>query len=176
MEKQIFRMRMHAYATAHVAAWLSETPVGQPFVAGLVHDLGRMLIHRSAVRLRKGPDPDPAYVDRVLVQLHAAVGAIMAYQWNLDPAFIAATAFHNHPSRAPAAHQHLTWVIHASDIIARTAGAEWDGLESNGREVLGSVHGIQFDMEAAIDQAHDAFNHFETIEAGIDAHLAETGA
>ena len=93
----------HALATALAASELareaSGTAGGDDFVAGLLHDVGRLVFHLA--------DPDAyarlGHFDGVLEEElfgapHAAVGACLAEQWGLEDAVVEAIMFHHHPA------------------------------------------------------------------------------
>jgi len=92
----------HALATAIAASELGRDQAGKAsgddFVAGLLHDIGRLVFHLA--------DPDQyvrlGHFDSTLEEElfgapHAAVGACLAEQWGLEETVVEAIMFHHHP-------------------------------------------------------------------------------
>ena len=52
-------------------------------------------------------------------------------------------------------------------MIAHTAAAEAEGLESDGRDVIENMRGVRFDVENAFDVAHDAISEAEAYQAAM---------
>jgi len=79
----------HALATALAADELAVLAGGQrggsDFIAGLLHDVGKLVFHLSAPRVFAGlTDDDEAMEADLFGVTHAAVGACLAEQWGLD--------------------------------------------------------------------------------------------
>jgi HD-like signal output (HDOD) protein len=128
------RFNLHAVATGVIADLLSqqvEAPYPEGgFVAGLLHDIGKLLI---AVSL-----PDE-YEKTLLLQTvsgrsatacemevtgttHAELsGAVMA-RWNLPVPIQRAVAFHHNPDAAARGELHLAHVVRAADRLANDLG------------------------------------------------------
>lgn len=121
----------HAVATALSAEALAgarEVDVGTAYVAGLVHDIGRIALAAhfpaefSAVLARMADrDEMPVEAERELLGLdHAQVGAMIAGHWRLAPVVVEAIAGH-HELQAGAA-QGLHDVLHVADNVTYALG------------------------------------------------------
>jgi HD-like signal output (HDOD) protein len=107
------RFNLHSVATAMLADQLSQAaPVSYAegaFVAGLLHDLGRLLIViglpeecREIHRLRQqGGGPVHVYEERVLGLSHAELSAAALAAWNLPEAIQMAVRLHHTPEPEP---------------------------------------------------------------------------
>src|SRR5262249_30291332 len=108
-----------ALATAIAASELgrdaSDKAGGEDFVAGLLHDVGRLVFHLA--------DPehytclghaDSALEERLFGAPHAAVGARLAEQWGLEEPIVEAIMFHHNRGE----HSALTGRIAVADRIA----------------------------------------------------------
>lgn len=102
---------------------------GQPeqlFVAGLLHDLGKLVIYhrlpeRSAeILTRFAHEELPLYrIERdVLGFDHAAVGAALMAAWKLPDVLRVTVAFHHAPARA-ASHQTEVAVVHVANALSK---------------------------------------------------------
>ncbi len=157
--------RMHSVVAAEVASALHGSVRCTPYVAALLHNIGKLSVYRAAVRSRRGPLPEATFVQKICNDYYATIGVLIGRTWDLDPEIVSSIGFHNAPNSAPREHRKTAWLVHLSNIIAMTAAAEAEGLESDGREVLSAMRGVQFDIEQAFDTAHDAISECEAFHA-----------
>ena len=133
------------------------------FVAGLLHDLGALLIFHKMPELaqkalRRGIAMDePVHLaERTLMGLdHAAVGGALALLWELPPALHGAIRFHHEPE---AAHDGLeAALVHLANVISHIAEApdQRDTLLARSSQQAWQLTGINIDViDAVITQAH----------------------
>lgn len=95
----------HALATALGCEWLARR-LGAPhvpaegFLAGMVHDIGKLLVIRVVDELRTArPDfrPQARLLDELLASLHTKHGAALARQWNLPEPYVRVIELHHTP-------------------------------------------------------------------------------
>lgn len=95
-------------AARMLARRLDNHMIGEAFVAGLLHDIGKIIIRQYLARefaaiidkvSRQGIDLDQAEME-VVGTSHAQVGAWLAEKWNLPRIIVDAIAFHHKPSEA----------------------------------------------------------------------------
>lgn len=112
----------HALAVAHLAQGLAELrghAVERAYVAGLLHDIGRLvLVANSAAADEQAGEPagDQDADD------HAEVGAAVARHWHLPPAVTEAIAGHHAPTAGPDAGLSLVDIVHVADALAHAHG------------------------------------------------------
>ena len=115
----------HAITTAQ-AAKIVGSGIGQEasnaFLAGLIHDLGRVLVHRAAVSVVRSSggrrQPGQAMVEALADEIHEPLGALLASQWGLPNVIIEAVRWHHEPNAAPEAARPMAKAVQAGDLLA----------------------------------------------------------
>ena len=103
---------------------------GEVFVAGLLHDIGKLVINQylksefeEVVGLVK--EEDILFIEaeeRVMKGItHADVGGWLADRWNLPPQLVDAITYHHHPERC-VRHPKVASIVHFADALCRKAG------------------------------------------------------
>lgn len=112
----------HALATALAADELAvldgERRGGASFIAGLLHDIGRLVFHLS----NRGAAKTLAHWDEarefeVYGVTHPAVAGCLAEQWGLDEGIVAAIMFHHDADASPLAAR-----LRRADLLAHQLG------------------------------------------------------
>ena len=93
-QRRMRELWRHTSAVAAGSAWLAARAghrelADEAFVAGLLHDIGKLLLLRALEELaaRDGEPPAGTEVDEVLRVEHAAHGARLLERWNLPASF-----------------------------------------------------------------------------------------
>ncbi len=105
----------------------------EAFVAGLIHDIGKLLLatyvagaYEEIVKvIAEGKTFDEAE-RQVLGYDHAVVGAMAAEKWNLPDIYVDAIKYHHRPSETD---NLMAKVVHLADYIAYSMGWGSEGLE-----------------------------------------------
>ena len=165
MQAWVDKQRLHAVVVAEVSAHLVNDVRCNAYVAGLLHGIGRLSIYRAAVRYRRSTPPENEFVIQISNQFYPALGVLIGRTWDIEPEIVTALGFHNFPTKAPDVGKKECWMVHLANIIAYTAAAESEGLDSDGREFLSRMKGVSFDTDEAFDVAHDALGEAESFIA-----------
>lgn len=119
----------HSVSTAIAARMLQRFglagSVGESFVAGLLHDIGRLVVARYLPdefiklqsRLEESREPLWALEHELLGMSHAEIGGMLCKHWNLPEALCEAIRWHHLPLERPDADP-LTGIIHFAEYIA----------------------------------------------------------
>jgi len=111
-----------------LAAFKREKEIERYFIAGLLHDIGSLLLYlqlpdemTQALQANRSDGVDLYTAERELLGFdHAEVGGALLKKWNLPPAICASVRFQQNPEKAPLAEQSSAWLIHlAKEIVAR---------------------------------------------------------
>ncbi|MCD6335338.1 MAG: HDOD domain-containing protein [Candidatus Latescibacteria bacterium] len=115
---------------------------GREFVAGLMHDVGRILIdqyfHGEFVQIAarvQGRDGSMRDAEKEFLGVsHDEMGGWLADRWGLPDALIEAVACHHEPGRAEL-DRPLTAVVHLADLFCRAKGIGFSG-ETEGFSIV----------------------------------------
>jgi putative nucleotidyltransferase with HDIG domain len=103
----------------------------QAFLAGLMHDSGKLVLAAhfpaegaAALALAASADLSSTEAERMTFQLdHGQIGAALAAHWRFPPAIVQAIAHHHGVAAAPAGVAHdLTALVHLSDALTHALG------------------------------------------------------
>lgn len=111
------RCRLHGVLVGDVTAALAKDRRGPEFLAGLLHDVGELVV--LAVASRTSPAPD--LVARIIAQHHAAIGVLVVSAWRLDSAIQAAIAWHHDPNVPVTGTKDLAVLVQIADIAVHGA-------------------------------------------------------
>jgi putative nucleotidyltransferase with HDIG domain len=140
----------HSFGTAMAAALVAQRTGRKDndvcFMAGLLHDIGKMILEMHF--------PNETEMD------HAEVGAFMAERWQLPPALISAIGYH-HSLLPEHLSQPIVACVHAADVCAKVVlSSEGAEIET---EVLRALHLSQddfFDMGAELRRRRAQIDSF----------------
>lgn len=123
----------HSVATAVAARMLQRQTqtrqVGEAFVAGLLHDIGRLVVarylpeefRRVQETLATSQDPLWAVELNQLGMSHAEIGSTLCRHWNLPEAICDGIQFHHNPMGQDE-HNTLSCILHVAEYMAHRSG------------------------------------------------------
>ncbi len=119
-----------AIAARMVLRQIHHRSVGEAFVAGLLHDIGRLVVARylpgesRAVEERLEESDHPLWVieHEVLGMSHSEVGGLLCRRWNIPDSICEAITWHHHPLERGEADQ-LTCIVNFSEHLAHRGSA-----------------------------------------------------
>jgi HD-like signal output (HDOD) protein len=155
-------VRRHGIVAADVAAWLSGKKLGGVYLAGLLHDVGKLLIYKAASPPRSGELPDHALVDHIATEHHASIGVLVAHDWKLGPEVAAGIGYHHDPLQAPAQYQECAMQVQVANIATHTAELSRLGRDCGGLLALLDLPGLNIDVARTIGKAHEVMDGLES--------------
>jgi len=115
----------HSIGTAYVARLIADSCGGDAddaFLAGLLHDIGKLLILKLASQAHLNVErPSPEEVETVLVAEHAALGGYLVKRWHLPSTLADPIVWHHEPERA-AERPQATLIVYAANRLAHRYG------------------------------------------------------
>lgn len=168
-QDEVERIRRHSFAVAETAAWMVGEKGGTTYLAGLLHDVGKLVIYRSAASGGRDERGSTPFIRKLVAQQHANIGVLVLQAWNLGPEARGAVAYHHKPEDAPESARHISRVIQLADIAAHAAYAEREGEASPARFVLESAKGPQFKPAETIEMATKALELFDSEQGGEES-------
>jgi len=111
-----------------LAAFKREKEIERYFIAGLLHDIGSLLLYlqlpdemTQALQANRSDGVDLYRAEKEVLGFdHAEVGGALLKKWNLPPVICGSVRFQQNPEKAPLAEQSSAWLIHlAKEIVAR---------------------------------------------------------
>ncbi len=167
----------HSVAAA-IAATTAAKEVGglsrdEAFLGGLVHDIGKLLMHFQAeqkyqevMRAVYGQDREATDVEREIFGFdHAEVGALVLEKWRLSPRLVAGIGHHHSPEAAPAEDgvKAPAALLQVGDRMCiregcgrRKPAPELDPLDCEGGRILGIQDAELDDLLEAFRAAYQA--------------------
>jgi putative nucleotidyltransferase with HDIG domain len=146
----------HSAWTAALAGELaSELGLATPdmlFTAGLVHDVGKIVLdpfvhaHRAKLEAAMSGAPPLRSFEQaeqaVFGMDHAEVGAAILEQWKFPAALVAAVAHHHNPERVAAEHRIAANLVHVANTLA--------GMSGVGSGIAGMRHTVSTEAVQAL--------------------------
>ncbi len=142
----------HSHAVGVIASYLAkkyDADEDDAFLAGLLHDMGKLAIlcdiceHTDIFRIHPGITSEEV-LDDVLLPMHEYIGGIIAHHWNLEQQFIYAIGYHHDLDfdSDKAEEYRLPAIVNFSDAVARMLGkGRWiediDLFSLKSAEILG---------------------------------------
>lgn len=144
-------VRDHGLVVADMAAWLSGETRGKHYLAGLLHDVGKLVVFRAASTKDPEARPSEKLVDEIIDRHHSSLGVLAASSWALGDGVSEAIAFHHAPELGGSPAK----VLWLADVATITAALELSGRASNGLHALERAsQWTSFSGEAAVVKAH----------------------
>ncbi len=171
----------HGVAVATLAERLAAAANSEPpcltFTAGLLHDVGKLVIGYYLQSQAQSVVDQLATDERCLLEVeqetlstdHTRVGAQLAERWGFPAAIVASARWHHDPPSAEAECQRIAGLVHVADAVAHLLGfgADIGGLQRRLNE--GALDGLGLEASAvervasdslmAIQELAQLFNH-----------------
>jgi len=126
-----------AVASRLVARVCAKSAGDEAYVAGLLHDIGYILLDQTLRRhfykvidALDDSTPTPALETRILSFDHALLGGFVARRWNFPDAVADAIAFHHDPAAYAGPHAEIVNVVATANYLCTRAGVTSLGINN----------------------------------------------
>lgn len=172
----LWRHSLGVAMTAHILAQRAgHRNTEEVFVAGLLHDLGKVVLHvklPDAMRdiERATRERDLSMMDaeqEVLGLTHADVAGWLANAWNLPVALKDPMRYHHQPGLARGAFQQ-TAIVHVADILVKAMGCGYSGDNLVPSLSPKAWEAVRLDDAELMSCVAQAAEEFETIDEYLE--------
>jgi putative nucleotidyltransferase with HDIG domain len=119
-----------AAATKLVAKGIGLKDTGTPFVAGLLHDVGKVILdtyfnseYQQVIEEMIDEGRSAVDVETDILNIdHAEVGGLLATRWKFPDALVAPIAYHHNLLGAPGEHLNYVLMVHLANILTKRSG------------------------------------------------------
>lgn len=125
-----------------LAAFKREKEIERYFIAGLLHDIGSLLLYlqlpqemTQALHQQRTDGVELSRAEKDIIGYdHTEVGGALLKKWNLPTLICSSVRFHQKPGKAPESEQSAAWLVHlAKAIVVRHI--ERDPLQAEDTEI-----------------------------------------
>lgn len=164
---QVEALRVHSAVVADVAGWMlgEGQEQGTAWLAGLLHDSGKLFLYRCAGQLRE--QPSPQILQRVMDAHHAALGSLVVTSWKLGETEAEAVAFHHGVHGQQTGGRRFAQYLHWADMVAHTVVLRERGIPCPGDSMLRRVPRRGFAVEDALRVAEESLRTHRTTAAPV---------
>jgi HD-like signal output (HDOD) protein len=113
---------------------LSPARVEEAFLAGMLHDVGKVVFATRPAAAADDPAASLAEATAQMEAHHAEVGAYLLGLWGFPNSIVETVAFHHSPSQSAVDGLNLPRLIHIADRLVHQRGAESAGPSERGLE------------------------------------------
>lgn len=159
------RVRGHGIIAAEVSAALGGVKRGSLYMAGLLHDVGRLIVLRAASEGHRRGTARPEFLERVGDRTRTWLSVLVAASWGLDDDVTQAIAFHFDPEAAPRSKVEQARVVKAASIAAFATGLSRAGVSAQGSDPVIEIQGLGHDPMKALELASEIMDQLAQAEA-----------
>lgn len=163
-----------AVASGALAKVTGSVPAEEACAAGLLHDLGKVVLYRElpddfaqVIERTHAEQRSFREVEREMLGVdHCDIATWLTSRWNFPPELAEPIAFHHRPGRARRAPEH-TAIVHVADVLVRAVGfgdggdalvpaidpAAWSRLGLSAAKLDAILDQFDFDLDQALNYA-----------------------
>jgi len=157
-------IRMHGIVTAEVASWMNNEQSGPIYLAGLLHDVGKLVLLRNVSSREADGLPSSAFIDHLFRAYHSSFSVLLARSWNLGDSVAGMVGYHHAPDQAPESLQRSALILNVADVVTHTADHYRNGKDCGGMLKLLDMDQIPFNPARCISKAQEVFARIDAEE------------
>ena len=152
------RVRGHGIIAAEVSAALGGVKRGSLYMAGLLHDVGRLIVLRAASEGHKRGTARTEFLEDVADRTRTWLSVLVAASWGLEDDVTQAIAAHHDPDAAPRSKVKHASVVRAASIAAHATGLSRAGLTPEGSDPVDEITRLGHDPMQALELASEVMD------------------
>jgi len=160
-QDEVEEVRQHGIIAADVVSWVSGHARGPYYMAGLLHDVGKLVVFRMASVRHAKNRPTVETVEQIIKKYHPAVGVIVAEAWQLGEVVKIGAGFHHNPLAARSEQRRTAAMVQVADIAAHAVIPNRGAREHVGRKDLVEKFGAELNVPEALARARGALGRFD---------------
>ncbi|MEC8424829.1 MAG: HDOD domain-containing protein [Myxococcota bacterium] len=158
------RVRGHGIISAEVAAALGGVSRGSLYMAGLLHDVGRLIVLRAASEGHRRGTARPDFLEVVVARTRTWLSVLVAVSWGLHEEVARAIAFHFDPEAAPPEDVRPSSIVRAASIAAHATGLSRAGVSAEGSDPAEEIRALGHDAVVALELASEIMDQLADAE------------
>lgn len=158
------RVRGHGIISAEVAAALGGVSRGSLYMAGLLHDVGRLIVLQAASEGHRRGTARPDFLEVVVSRTRTWLSVLVAVSWGLHDEVARAIAFHFDPEAAPPDEVRPSGIVRAASIAAYATGLSRAGVSAEGSDPAEEIKGLGHDAVLALELASQIMDQLADAE------------
>ena len=159
------RLRVRGIVTAEVAAQLGNEKRGNLYMAGLLHDVGRLLTLRAAGETRGAGPPRAEMLLRAQDEVGAFLSVLVAESWGLDGDVAVGVGYSADPDQAPERSLRLARTVRAATVAAHATELAHAGADLGAINPSDEIMALGFDPMRALDRAGEVMEQLLRAES-----------
>ncbi len=152
------RVRAVGIVTAEVAAVLAGEKRGNVYMAGLLHDVGRLIVLRAASEGHKRGTASPEFLEKVSDRTRTWLSVLVSGSWGLDETVSHAIAFHFDPEAAPRRYDQAAGTVKAAAIAAHATALSRAGITPSDADPTRELQALGFDPMLGLTKASEVMD------------------
>ncbi len=157
------RVRMFGLVSAEVSSELFGERRGAAYLAGMLHDVGKLLVYRHITFDLVATPSSAAMVERLATTMHPSFGVLVSQSWQLGDEVAAVLGFHHDPMKAPEDYQRMVRIVRAANLAVYAVDAEKRGMKVNPLPAIKAVSQGLIANKDAMGIARKAFDHVQSL-------------
>jgi HD-like signal output (HDOD) protein len=133
-------------------------------MAGLLHDVGRLIVLRAASEGHKRGTARTEFLESVADRTRTWLSVLVAASWGLDDDVTQAIAFHFDPEAAPRTKVKQAGVVKAASIAAHATGLSRAGITPEGSDPVQEITALGHDPMKALELASEVMDQLAQAE------------
>lgn len=170
-QEQAESVRLHGIIAADVAAWFGGESRGPLYLAGLLHDGGKLVVYHAAGTSPPQNRPKQDFVQSIAKRYHPSFGLLLAHAWGLGDDVAAAAGFHHAPEKAPPANRRAAELTRIADIASHVVVDPDPEMQRLGKVAL---VGLRLETHGPSDIVARAYKAFQKAAGDAEARRTES--